>query len=96
MTNISVHTLQGVICTGLAYYVGAMVTQSKGPVFFAVFNPLTMLTVAVMSSFVFKETMYLGRYIRAIRCFIEFGYSHQLLSFKKKIFKINKKKVYLV
>ncbi|XWS56550.1 hypothetical protein CRYUN_Cryun09bG0095000 [Craigia yunnanensis] len=56
----------GIICSGVAYYVGAMVIQAKGPVFFAAFNPLTMVIVAIMSSFIFSEIMYLGRVIGAI------------------------------
>ncbi|WRX12590.1 hypothetical protein QQP08_005077 [Theobroma cacao] len=50
----------GVICSGVAYYVGAMVIQAKGPVFFAAFNPLTMVIVAIMSSFIFSEIMVIG------------------------------------
>ncbi|KAE8708985.1 WAT1-related protein [Hibiscus syriacus] len=56
----------GIICSGVAYYIGAMVIQAKGPVFFASFNPLTMVIVAIMSSFIFSEIMYLGRVIGAI------------------------------
>ncbi|XWS66032.1 hypothetical protein CRYUN_Cryun05aG0165300 [Craigia yunnanensis] len=56
----------GIICSGVAYYIGAMVIQAKGPVFFAAFNPLTMVIVAIMSSFIFSEIMYLGRVIGAI------------------------------
>ncbi|XVE99519.1 hypothetical protein REPUB_Repub03eG0206000 [Reevesia pubescens] len=56
----------GIICSGVAYYVGAMVIQAKGPVFFSAFNPLTMVIVAIMSSFIFSEIMYLGRVIGAV------------------------------
>ncbi|PPR91433.1 hypothetical protein GOBAR_AA29246 [Gossypium barbadense] len=56
----------GIICSGVAYYIGAMVIQAKGPVFFASFNPLTMVIVAIMSSFIFSEIMYLGRVIGAM------------------------------
>ncbi|KAK8629681.1 hypothetical protein V6N13_078514 [Hibiscus sabdariffa] len=56
----------GIICSGVAYYIGAVVIQSKGPVFFSSFNPLTMVIVAIMSSFIFSEIMYLGRVIGAI------------------------------
>ncbi|XP_022743182.1 WAT1-related protein At2g39510-like isoform X3 [Durio zibethinus] len=58
--------LQGIICSGVAYYIAAIVIQAKGPVFFAAFNPLTMVIVAIMSSFIFSEIMYLGRVIGAI------------------------------
>ncbi|GMJ14440.1 Usually multiple acids move in and out Transporters 14 [Hibiscus trionum] len=56
----------GIVCSGVAYYIGAMVIQAKGPVFYASFNPLTMVIVAIMSSFIFFERMYLGRVIGAI------------------------------
>ncbi|KAK8612295.1 hypothetical protein V6N13_092411 [Hibiscus sabdariffa] len=56
----------GIMCSGIAYYIGAMVIQAKGPVFFASFNPLTMVIVAIMSSFIFSEIMYLGRVIGAM------------------------------
>ncbi|XP_022743181.1 WAT1-related protein At2g39510-like isoform X2 [Durio zibethinus] len=56
----------GIICSGVAYYIAAIVIQAKGPVFFAAFNPLTMVIVAIMSSFIFSEIMYLGRVIGAI------------------------------
>ncbi|KAL4367755.1 hypothetical protein GQ457_05G032280 [Hibiscus cannabinus] len=56
----------GIMCSGVAYYIGAMVIQAKGPVFYASFNPLTMIIVAIMSSFIFSEIMYLGRVIGAM------------------------------
>ncbi|OMO58909.1 Drug/metabolite transporter [Corchorus capsularis] len=56
----------GVVCSGIAYYIGAVVIQAKGPVFYAAFNPLTMVIVAIMSSFIFSEIMFLGRVIGAI------------------------------
>ena len=60
--TISVN-FQGIVCSGVAYYIGAIVIQAKGPVFFAAFNPLTMVIVAIMSSLIFSEIMYLGRCI---------------------------------
>ncbi|XP_024021533.1 WAT1-related protein At2g39510 [Morus notabilis] len=55
----------GVICSGLTYYIQGIVMQDKGPVFVTAFNPLNMVIVAIMSSFILSETMYLGRVIGA-------------------------------
>lgn len=58
-------SIQGVICSGLTYYIQGIVMKDKGPVFVTAFNPLSMVIVAIMSSFILSETMYLGRYIHA-------------------------------
>lgn len=58
--------LQGVICSGVAYYVQGVIMKSKGPVFVTAFNPLSMVIVAILSSFVLSEVMYLGRVIGAV------------------------------
>ncbi|KAK8672243.1 hypothetical protein V6N13_110616 [Hibiscus sabdariffa] len=56
----------GVICSGLAYYVQGMILRSRGPVFVTAFNPLSTVIVAILSSFILSETLYLGRVIGAI------------------------------
>ncbi|KAL5800055.1 hypothetical protein ACOSQ3_033150 [Xanthoceras sorbifolium] len=56
----------GVICSGIAYYIQGVIMKSKGPVFVTAFNPLSMVIVAILSSFVLSEVMYLGRVIGAI------------------------------
>ncbi|KAK3232225.1 hypothetical protein Dsin_004106 [Dipteronia sinensis] len=56
----------GVICSGIAYYVQGVIMKSKGPVFVTAFNPLSMVVIAIMSSFLLAEIMYLGRIIGAI------------------------------
>lgn len=53
---------QGIVCSGLAYYIQGVVMKDRGPVFVTAFNPLSMIIVAVMSSFILAEQMYLGRY----------------------------------
>ena len=55
--------LQGIFCSGIAYYVQGVVMKERGPVFVTAFSPLGMIIVAVLSSFIFSEKMYLGRYI---------------------------------
>ncbi|XP_038892005.1 WAT1-related protein At2g39510-like [Benincasa hispida] len=56
----------GVICSGVTYYIQGMVMQIKGPVFVTAFNPLSMIFVAIMSSFILSEIMLLGRIIGAV------------------------------
>ena len=60
-TNSSNVWLQGVICTGVTYYIQGVVMQTKGPVFVTAFSPLSMILVAIMSSFILAEIMFLGR-----------------------------------
>ena len=54
--------MQGIICSGLTYYIQGVVMQDRGPVFVTAFNPLGMVIVAIMGSFVLAEQLYLGRY----------------------------------
>ncbi|CAB4301114.1 unnamed protein product [Prunus armeniaca] len=56
----------GIICSGVAYYVQGLVMKERGPVFVTAFSPLSMIIVAVMSSFMLAEIMYLGRVIGAM------------------------------
>nr|KJB60665.1 hypothetical protein B456_009G318300 [Gossypium raimondii] len=56
----------GVICSGITYYVQGVIMRSRGPVFVTAFNPLSMVIVAILSSFILSEILYLGRIIGAI------------------------------
>ncbi|CAA3026443.1 WAT1-related At2g39510-like [Olea europaea subsp. europaea] len=56
----------GIICSGVAYYIAGIVMKKKGPVFVTSFNPLTMVIVAVMGSFIFAEELDLGKVAGAI------------------------------
>ncbi|KAB2034221.1 hypothetical protein ERO13_D04G062000v2 [Gossypium hirsutum] len=56
----------GVICSGIAYYVQGMVMKTRGPVFVTAFSPLSMVVIAIFSSFILPEILYLGRVIGAI------------------------------
>ncbi|KAL3819413.1 hypothetical protein ACJIZ3_005318 [Penstemon smallii] len=55
----------GIFCSGIAYYLQGVVMKSRGPVFVTAFSPLNMVIVAVLSSFILDEQMYLGRLIGA-------------------------------
>ncbi|KAF2295996.1 hypothetical protein GH714_035641 [Hevea brasiliensis] len=56
----------GVICSGVAYYLQGVTMKSKGPVFVTAFNPLSMVIVTILGSFVLSEIVYLGRVIGAL------------------------------
>ncbi|KAG2723692.1 hypothetical protein I3760_02G181300 [Carya illinoinensis] len=56
----------GVVCSGFAYYIQAVIMKERGPVFVTAFSPLTMILVAIMGSFILSETLYLGRVIGAV------------------------------
>jgi len=55
--------MQGIFCSGLAYYIQGIVMKDRGPVFVTAFSPLCMVIVAVLSSIIWAEQMYLGRYL---------------------------------
>ncbi|GFP90334.1 wat1-related protein at2g37460 [Phtheirospermum japonicum] len=55
----------GMFCSGIAYYVQGVVMKERGPVFVTAFSPLSMIIVAILSSFIMSEQMYLGRVVGA-------------------------------
>ncbi|CAN6814402.1 unnamed protein product [Brassica oleracea] len=59
-------TYSGIVCSGIGYYVGGIVMKTKGPVFVTAFSPLGMIIVAIMSTIIFAEQMYLGRVLGAV------------------------------
>ncbi|GMI90305.1 Usually multiple acids move in and out Transporters 14 [Hibiscus trionum] len=56
----------GVVCSGVGYYVQGVVMKTRGPVFVTAFNPLSMVIVAILSSFILSEMLYLGRILGAV------------------------------
>lgn len=64
--NLLAAVYSGVFCSGLAYYIQGLVMKERGPVFVTAFNPLCMVIVAILSSFIMAEKMYLGRAIAAV------------------------------
>ncbi|CAI9762043.1 unnamed protein product [Fraxinus pennsylvanica] len=56
----------GIFCSGIAYYIQGLVMKERGPVFVTAFSPLGMIIVAVLSSFILAEQMFLGRVVGAI------------------------------
>ncbi|KAL1337256.1 hypothetical protein HN51_031919 [Arachis hypogaea] len=56
----------GIVSSGIAYYIQALVMQSRGPVFVTSFNPLCMIIVAALGSFLLGEQLHLGSIIGGI------------------------------
>ncbi|KAG6427384.1 hypothetical protein SASPL_111627 [Salvia splendens] len=64
-TSFLAAVYSGIFCSGIAYYVQGVVMKERGPVFVTAFSPLGMIIVAVLSSIIFSEKMYLGRVVGA-------------------------------
>lgn len=56
----------GVIVTGMTYWLQAWVIEKKGPVFLASFTPLSLVLTSIISTILWKETLYWGRIWGAI------------------------------
>ena len=54
--------MQGIMCSGITYYIQGKVMKERGPVFVTAFNPLCMIIVAIMGSIILAEEITLGRY----------------------------------
>ncbi|KAF3555588.1 hypothetical protein F2Q69_00011071 [Brassica cretica] len=65
-TELLTAAYSGIVCSAIAYYVGGMVMKTRGPVFVTAFSPLCMIIVAIMSTVIFAEQMYLGRVLGAV------------------------------
>ncbi|XP_022977879.1 WAT1-related protein At2g37460-like [Cucurbita maxima] len=64
-TKLLAAVYSGIFCSGLAYYIQGLVMKDKGPVFVTAFSPLSMVIVAIMSSFILGERLYFGRILGA-------------------------------
>ncbi|KAL0408222.1 UNVERIFIED_CONTAM: WAT1-related protein [Sesamum radiatum] len=54
-TKLLAYVYSGLVGSGITYYVAGIVSREKGPVFATSFNPLSMVFVAVMSSFILSS-----------------------------------------
>lgn len=52
---------QGLVCSGIGYYVQGVVNKEQGPVFIAAFSPLAMVVTAALGAIFLAEQLYLGR-----------------------------------
>ncbi|GLT62614.1 hypothetical protein SLA2020_352360 [Shorea laevis] len=50
----------GVIVTGITYWLQVWVIEKKGPVFTAIFTPISLIVTAIFSAFLWKETLRWG------------------------------------
>ncbi|KAD5507553.1 hypothetical protein R6Q59_031649 [Mikania micrantha] len=50
----------GVIVTAFTYWLQLWSIEKRGPVFTAMFTPLALIITAIVSTFVWKETLYIG------------------------------------
>nr|XP_010926421.1 WAT1-related protein At2g39510 isoform X5 [Elaeis guineensis] len=55
-------SVEGIMCSGIAYYIQGTVMKERGPVFMTAFNPLCMIIVAIMGSIILAEEITLGSY----------------------------------
>lgn len=55
--------MQGIVVTGACYWVQLWVVEKKGPLFAVTFTPLALIFTAIFSAFLWKEILYLGRYV---------------------------------
>jgi len=63
-TNINKFDLmKGIVSSGITYYVQGMVMKTRGPVFVTAFNPLCMILVALIASFILHEQIHFGWYV---------------------------------
>ncbi|WCJ44626.1 nodulin MtN21 /EamA-like transporter family protein [Euphorbia peplus] len=56
----------GIVCSGIAYYVQAMVIKERGPVFVTSFSPLCMVITAALGIIILSEQLHLGSIIGAV------------------------------
>ncbi|RID73358.1 hypothetical protein BRARA_B00511 [Brassica rapa] len=59
-------SIYGGLVSGLSYYITGWASKERGPVFVSAFNPLSMVIVAILSSFIFLEKMYIGRVVGSV------------------------------
>lgn len=63
MTSLKfLDVVQGILVSGVGYYMQVWVIDKSGPVFLAMTMPITLLVTMVLSSFL-SEAITLGRYL---------------------------------
>ncbi|XP_031117308.1 WAT1-related protein At2g39510-like [Ipomoea triloba] len=60
------YVYHGLVRSGAVYYIYGIIMKVKGPVFVTAFNPLSMVLVAIIGSFVLSEKLYMGRVLGAV------------------------------
>ncbi|XP_020527279.1 WAT1-related protein At1g43650 isoform X2 [Amborella trichopoda] len=59
--KICLYEIQGVVVTGVTHWLQLWCIEKKGPVFTAMFHPVTLLITAIFSVILWNEWIYLGR-----------------------------------
>lgn len=54
------YNMQGVMISGAVYYMQIWCMSKNGPVFVAMFSPVSLIAVSVLSFFIFSERLQLG------------------------------------
>lgn len=62
MSQTSEHMIQGILVSGVAYYMQVWVIEKSGPVFLAMTVPITLLVTIILSLFL-GEAVTLGRFV---------------------------------
>jgi drug/metabolite transporter (DMT)-like permease len=60
MSQTSEHMIQGILVSGVAYYMQVWVIEKSGPIFLAMTMPITLLVTIILSLFL-GEAITLGR-----------------------------------
>lgn len=55
--------LQGLFVSGVSYWLQLWCIEKKGPVYVAMFSPLSVLITAIIAAVVWAELLYLGRFV---------------------------------
>jgi len=57
-----------VIVTAISYWLQVWAIEKKGPVFTAMFTPVALIIAAFFSAFLWKETLFRGRFAPLVIC----------------------------
>ena len=61
MVMVMVMMVQGVAASGIILIVLSWCIKKRGPLFASIFNPLMLIIVAILSTFLLNEQLHLGR-----------------------------------
>lgn len=61
LPSLNVH-MQGIIGSGVSYYIQSWSISRRGPLFSAMFSPLMTVIVTILACLFLHEELYIGRY----------------------------------
>ncbi|XP_076940321.1 WAT1-related protein At2g37460-like [Bidens hawaiensis] len=64
--TFAVSMMNGIVCSGLEYYIQGLLMRERGPVFVTAFTPLNMIIVAILGALVLGEKLFVGRVVGAM------------------------------